>query len=132
MAINVDWDDLTHNSLRFEIDGSWNWDELRWANLQARRLLDTCDHKVSLIYDLQNGDWLPHDGVCCRGRFSTADTHPNYAGVTVLVGIQDFIATFESILRRAYRALRQESHMKEVYYADTLKEARAILTPSHN
>ncbi len=130
MSINVEWDDAERTAVRFEIDGDWNWDELNWANVQARRLLDSSDHKANLIFDLQHGNWLPR-GHLRRSRILAADAHPNCTGRAVLVGVDEFTSTFESLLRKTYGFTR-ESRARTVFYAHTLNEARTILAASYN
>lgn len=132
MSIIVQWDSAERSAVRFEIDGTWNWDDLNYANVEARRLLDNSNHKVSLIFDLQHGDWLPRGDLRRRGRITAVDAHPNFAGVAVMVGADEYTATFESILRKVCGLFRRHTLAGAVHYAHTLNEARAILAASQN
>lgn len=102
VSIKIDWDNDNHSVVRLIMEGHWSWQEFYCANDQAWTLMDSVSHPVNLIFDLQQGDWIPRGILPERIHLIPVNTHPHYGGTTVYVGDADLTETLDGILSRAY------------------------------
>ena len=122
MAMTVVWDDDARTIVRYDVEGSWTWDDYQDSLVELNSLLDTVDHKVDVIINIRSGKWIPED-VFNRFNHDMRQRHPNIGRLQVFVGagmlIQILVASFMRIYGRAVDI--------EFLFADTLEEARQLI-----
>jgi len=122
MAMTVVWDDDARTIIRYDIDGSWTWDDYQATLHELNSLLDTVDHKVAIIINIRSDKWIPEDAF---NRFNRdmRQRHPNIGPLQVFVGagmlIRILVVSFMRIYGKAVDI--------EFLFADTLEEARQLI-----
>ncbi len=122
MGIIVDWDNPEKTVIRFVYSGQWTFGDLFDAMQASRELMDTVDHPVHGIIDMQESKLMPN-GALSLGRNVTMRRHPNQ-GKSIIVGASGFARTLYDVYRKVYRTTFDESAFA---FASTLDEARQLL-----
>ncbi len=120
MSISVIWDNEEQTIIRYVMDGPWTWSELYEALGQGHRLLDTVDHTVHCIIDMQKTRLIPNNPLL-HGKRMSAGKHPR-AGKIVFVDAHAFMQALIGVFRKIYPAL-----LRDILFAETMEEARALL-----
>jgi hypothetical protein len=124
MSILVQWDDPERTIIRFVYSGQWTFGDLFEAMQEARDMMDTVEHLVYGIIDMQDSKLMPN-GVLSLGRNVTMRKHPNQ-GKSIVVGASGFTRTLYDVYRKVYRTTFDESAYA---FASSLDEARLMLSP---
>ena len=123
MGIVVEWDNPEQTIIRFAYSGQWTFGDLFDAMQVSRDMMDSVNHPVHGIVDMQDSKLMPN-GVLSLGRNVTMRKHPNQ-GRTIIVGASGFARTLYDVYRKVYRSTFDESAYG---FAASLDEARHILT----
>ena len=122
MSIMVVWDNPEKTIMRFIYNGQWSMDNFYQALQESHDLMNTVDHRVGLIIDVQNSKLVPN-GVLSHGKNVTLRKHPNQ-GKNVIVGASGFIRTLFDVYKKVYRSTFEEGAYA---FAGSLDEARSML-----
>lgn len=122
MGIVVQWDNPEQTVIRFVYSGQWTFGDLFDVMQEARVLMDSVDHQVHGIIDMQDSKLMPN-GVLSLGRNVTMRKHPNQ-GKSIIVGASGFARTLYDVYRKVYRTTFDESAYA---FASNLEEARQML-----
>ena len=122
MGISVSWDS---GAVCLCYDGRWTWEEHHAAVQAFDDLATESKRLVDVIVDLTRTGPLPEQAIPHLGRTLRAK-HPGWSKRVVIVS-QSRVAQLimEMVLRVYYFAV----YDREVRFAPTLEEARALLTP---
>jgi len=123
MGIVVKWDNPEQTVIRFVYSGQWTFGDLFDAMGSAGELMDTVDHTVHGIIDMQDSKLMPN-GVLSLGRNVTMRKHP-HQGKSIVVGASGFARTLYDVYRKVYRTTFDESAYG---FASSLEEARRLLS----
>ena len=123
MGISVKWDNSEQTVIRFVYTGQWTFGDLFDAMESARDLMDTVNHPVHGIIDMQDSKLMPN-GVLSLGRNVTMRKHPNQ-GKSIVVGASGFARTLYDVYRKVHRTTFDESAYG---FASSLEEARQLLS----
>ena len=122
MGITVVWDNPEQTILRYIYNGQWNLDNFYIALQESRDMMDTVNHRVGLIIDVQNSKLVPN-GVLSHGKNVALRKHPNQ-GLSVIVGASGFVRTLFDVYKKVYRSSFDESGYA---FTATLDDARNLL-----
>lgn len=125
MPITVCWDNVSKTIIRCEFDVVWTWNDVFAINRDIDGMMDTVDHPVHILIVMAS-QAFPKTGTLIYTKHLFIHTHRNYANHVVFVGGNVLIKTFEQIIRKAYAQSMSNIHS---HYADTLDDARRLLTP---
>ena len=122
MSITVVWDNPEQTILRYIYNGQWNLDNFYHALQESREMLDTVNHRVGLIIDVQNSKLVPN-GVLSHGKNVSLRKHPNQ-GKSIIVGASGFVRTLFDVYKKVYRTSFDETAYA---FATSLDDARDVL-----
>jgi hypothetical protein len=122
MGIRVQWDNDDKTIVRWDFDGPWKWDDYFVAQLESNRLLDSVDHLVDIIGNIQKSRLLPPSAVSVY-RSSLKSAAPNL-GLIVLVGSSSFVRQMVNIFMKLFRFKGPGTDFR---FADSEEEARQII-----
>jgi len=122
MGITVVWDNPEQTILRYIYNGQWNLDNFYQALQESRNMMDTVDHRVGLIIDVQNSKLVPN-GVLSHGKNVGLHKHPNQ-GKSIIVGASGFVRTLFDVYKKVYRTSFDEAAYA---FSATLDDARNLL-----
>jgi hypothetical protein len=123
MGIDLYWDDDAQTVLLLEINGPWNWEELRRTLTTVQKLTAGADPEVGALIDVRKGLFLSAgalfsaDGLANARSLLTLGT--NEPGPVIVVGTS-------ALVRSVYEAFaRLDGKMRSrVRFAETMVEAR--------
>jgi hypothetical protein len=101
MTIRVQWDNTEKTIVRWDFDGSWEWNEYFVAQYESNCLLDSVDYLVDIIGNVQKSHLLPANALSVY-RNSLKNVSPNI-GIIVLVGSSSFIRQMVNIFMKVFR-----------------------------
>ncbi len=84
MAISVCWDNEEQTALRVVYAERWNWRDHRLALDTVNTLLNTVNHKIDLVLDLQESEPLPQS-MLVETIASEQVIHPNWTGTVMII-----------------------------------------------
>ena len=122
MSITVIWDNPEQTIIRYVYNGQWNLDNFYHALQESREMMDTVNHRVGLIIDVQNSKLVPN-GVLSHGKNVSLRKHPNQ-GKSIIVGASGFVRTLFDVYKRVYRTSFDETAYA---FATNLDDARSLL-----
>ena len=122
MSISVVWDNPEQTIIRYIYNGQWNLDNFYHALQESREMMDTVNHRVGLIIDVQNSKLVPN-GVLSHGKNVSLRKHTNQ-GKSVIVGASGFVRTLFDVYKKVYRSSFDETAYA---FATNLDDARALL-----
>lgn len=125
MGVTVTWDDEAKTILRYDVRGSWTWDDLLRGREEVFKIMDAAEANpiYAIIHFADGKISLPQGGMEPFKQLVTR-SHPK-AGLTVVVGANWMMKTIAGTFRSAYTQITKKS--VEFDYADTLEEARKII-----
>jgi len=123
MSINVVWDNPEQSIVRFIYNGQWNLDDFYHALQESRDMMDTVNHRVGIIIDVQNSKLVPN-GVLSHGKNVSLRKHPNQAK-SIIVGASGFVRTLFDVYKKVYRNSFDESSYA---FSSSLDDARGLLS----
>ncbi len=85
-------------------------------------LMDTVDHKVSVVVDFTGAAALPRGMIAHMPAIARRMGHPNGSKILVIVGASRTLRALVDIFSTVYR---------KVYYVETLDEAARLLAEKH-
>ncbi len=123
MNIEVVWDNDQKTILRYIYGKSWTWADFNTAAKVAYDMLDTVDHKVSVIMDFQNANIIPQGAITQVQRAFSTPRHANIS-TTLIVGssANTFLQAIAGVGRKLSR-----SNDWQLTFVSTLPEAYAQL-----
>jgi hypothetical protein len=124
MGITVLWDNDEQTAIRYVLDGTWTWEDMRAAIATSNAMLEQANRKIDFLYDMTHSDGIPN-GILSHLRSLVGREQPN-TGRQLIVGAKKSVTTamarrLLSIVEKVYGANWQ------IAFADTLDEARALL-----
>src|SRR5215213_10453501 len=122
MGITVEWDNPEKTILRYIYVGQWNLDNFYHALQESREMMDTVDHRVGVIIDVQNSKLVPN-GVLSHGKNVSLRKHHNQ-GKSIIVGASGFVRTLFDVYKKVYRTSFDEAAYA---FVSTLDDARNLL-----
>lgn len=120
MTITVGWDNAEKTTLRYNLEGRWDWNSFYAALKQADALMDTVMHEVDIIVDISQSQHIPEGMISHIGSLGRK-VHRN-AGLTTLVGTNRFVVTLFDLFRKIRPQMSDN-----VRIVPSLEEARSIL-----
>ena len=125
MNIEIVWDNEAKSILRYIYGRSWTWTDFNAAAKTAYAMLDTVDHKVSVIMDFQNANIIPQGAITQVQRAFSTPRHKNIS-TTVIVGssANTFLQAIAGVGRKLSRA-----NDWQLTFVSTLPEAYEALAP---
>ena len=91
MPIEFAWENDDQTALRLVATDPWNWNDFHKSMRLATFWLDTVDHSVELIIDLQQSTKLP-TGALGHIRSLGKPLHANMRSRLVIIGLDDSVA----------------------------------------
>ena len=123
MAIDTRWDNKKKSIILLEFESEWSWDDLEAAVQKADGLIGSVEHFVDLIIDLE-GAAIPRDVLTgAKNLLASGEARPN-EGARVVVGANGALRTIYQTLQKT---LNNDVNGREVLFADSLPDARAII-----
>ncbi len=123
MAIVTRWDNKKKTVILLEFESEWSWQDLEEAVHKADRLIGGVEHFVDLLIDLE-GASIPRDVLTvAKNLLATGEARPN-EGARVVVGAN---GTIKTIYQTIHKTFNSAVTGREVLFADTMADARAIL-----
>jgi hypothetical protein len=123
MVIRYYWQDDEKTLIRYELEGSWTWDEMYQVLYEAREEILAIDHRVDAIIDLRNTHNVPAAGLTHIKRVSDLNT-PNTV-LSVFVTSSGFFRSLYEMAARIHKKVAQ--HYRIV---STIEEAEALIAAS--
>ncbi len=124
MGIRVIWDNEEKTIIRYVYEGRWDRDDFAVAYGQAKTMMDSVDHAVGVIIDVQQSHLIP-SGIISRSRHLVTTPSSN-EGANVIVGANAFIRSLVDTFGKLWR--HNTLGQRRITFATTLDEARAILS----
>ena len=123
MAIVTRWIDKKRTIILLEFESEWSWEDLEDAVQQADNLICSVENFVDLIIDLE-GTSIPKDIFsAAKTLLASGEARPN-EGARVVVGANGALRT---IYQTIHKTFNQAMDGREVLFADSLADARAII-----
>lgn len=126
MGIELYWDNDEQTIMLCEFDRNWTWEEMFETLDTIKKVTDKRNYEIGALIDVSKGISVP------GGSIFNADTRnkakkmlkmgENGKGPMVIVGANGFIKS----IYHAFGTL-DRSVQKDVYFADTLNEARQLM-----
>ncbi len=124
MGIRVIWDNEDRTILRYVYEGRWDQADFNKAYAEAKTMLDSVNHKVGIIIDVQKSHLIPN-GIISRSR-NLVTTPSLNEGTNVIVGANGFIRSLVDTFTKIWRHGPLEH--RQIIFASTLEEARKMLS----
>ena len=124
MGITNTWDNEEKTIIHQAYVGTWSWDEFDAAQQESGAMLDSVDHRVDLIINIEKST-IP-DVRTALTKFPDianvpALTHPN-AGLAVIAGARQLAATLIEAFGEFYKPAADK-----IEIAATLEEAHELI-----
>jgi len=101
MSIAVNWYNDDKTIIYWKFAGKWDWNEYAEAQDVSNAMLDTVDHTVDVIGNVQESPSLPANALSVY-RSNLSSAHPN-TGLIVLVGASMFVEQMVRLLKQMFR-----------------------------
>lgn len=125
MGITVTWDnEADKHTLRYDVEGRWSWTEVGSALDAGKRLCESVDYPVNMIFDLKPGSRAPIGKVHeIRALFRIDESR-----VRLIFTISNdlFIKALTQMFRNTYPNLG-----KKISVVPTLEAAREYIAGSY-
>ncbi len=122
MKITVAWDNPERTIIRYDFADGWTWEDLFAAVAEDDSLMDTVDHTVHLIFNVQDTSAPPNPLSKMRGL--SGQISPQL-GLLVVVGSDAWFHRVTEIFYSVYG--KNLEGMVGVRRADTLAQARQLI-----
>ena len=122
MAIKVEWFDEEHTILRWVFEERWTWNDYATAQHESNVILESVEHTVDVIGDLDNGAGLPLNALTVYRGF-VHDTAEN-VGMIVLVGASTFVKTMVNMFLTFFP---KRVPGTDFTFANTVEEAHTLI-----
>jgi|GEM_PF-4477948 hypothetical protein len=109
MSIEVRWQDDTQSVIIYDFERQWGWADMFGAIEAAAALMDSVDHKVSVVLELTKTQSIPNINLASMQKLVTAPTasHPNMT-YFYIVGAKGYIRSMLDIFGRLFpKAIQQ-------------------------
>lgn len=117
--IHVQWDDpVDQSAIRYDFLDKWTWEEFTEAAVEARKMIDSVEHRVDAIANLCDTTHLAPNAIPQIQR-AMRDPAPNF-GVLV-------VAQSHPLIRRITEMTRMITPNLRIHIADTLDDARTLI-----
>ncbi len=128
MGISLFWDDEDQTVILAEFSGRWVWDDLHAAMHTIQQLSQQRDEVFGAIIDIRAGLHVPGGTLLSRDNLTQFQQLMHMGssgkGPMVIVGFNSLIRTIFSFVSSTNRHLADQ-----VYFADTMSEARRTIYP---
>jgi hypothetical protein len=119
MAISVAWDNEEKTILRLDFAGKWNWYGYEMAVGEAFGMMESVNHGVDFIFNMQTGEALPEGATFYIKR--TLELAPNGYTAIVIAHADASTEATVALFCRIYKKLGDR-----LAAARTLDKARAL------
>jgi hypothetical protein len=123
MPISILWDNAEKTVIQYHFEGRWTWDEFHHALAEGNAMMDSVDHTVHVIVNMQNSMALPRGAITHIANLRIRKHRR--IGVTILIGASQLIQAIHSAMITIYPGIDKNFKM-----LPTLEEARAALEAS--
>jgi hypothetical protein len=121
MTVTVEWDDAPKTIIRYTFSKGWRWDEFIDAINQSNAMIETVDHVVDIISDVQEHD-SPGGGLP-KSRMFASIKHPR-EGIIVVVRATPLMEMFRNVIRDASP---HRTEYEKFHFVESLDDARAYI-----
>jgi hypothetical protein len=126
MSIELNWDDDGQTVMRCDFSAEWTWDELFTALEQVRQVASGREDQIGAIIDVSSGAGIPGGALGADALKYAQDMlavgAEEQRGPVVVTGASAFLKSLYGML-----AALDAKATADVYFADTLGEAREIM-----
>jgi hypothetical protein len=122
MPVTVEWGDEAKTFTVTRVVGAYEPMEIADSVDDIAALMDTVDHKVSVVVDFTGAAALPRGMISHMPAIARRMGHPNGSKILVIVGASRTLRALVDIFSTVYR---------KVYYVETLDEAARLLAEKH-
>lgn len=123
MPVEVRWYDERQTLIYFRYEGRWTWEDFYAAVDASRAMLDSVDHVVDIIVDMQASAGIPSGDIITHFRYMARRFEDPRVGQTVIIGMRALVRITSDIMRRLYR----HDRCGTLRMAQDMDEALAIL-----
>lgn len=127
MGIELFWDNDEQTVLLCEFHNRWTWDEMFDTLNTIKKITDNVDYEIGAIVDVRSAVSFPGGSFMTIDNFDKAKRllkmGEDGTGPIVFVGANTVIKTIYNTM-----ASLNPSAASSIYFADTLKQARAHLS----
>jgi hypothetical protein len=120
MPIKMYWGDEGHSIFCWYFEGNWTWEEFHYFMPEAVVAQRRTGHRVDIIMDMRNTDYLPPAAVTHVRQALAA--MPDNIGHLVVVGPNVFVKAALSTFRSLYKETS-----KKFIVAETMEEAESLI-----
>lgn len=119
--VSIDWHDEDKQILlvTYHRDG-WQWNDFFIVLKQQYAFIDSVNHTVDVLVDVQNSSWIPKGGSLLSGLRKIEEQHPRQ-GLTIIVGAKGLVA---SIARSMMKMLGEN---RRFHFVATMEEAHQLI-----
>jgi hypothetical protein len=122
MKITVAWDNPEQTIIRYDFAQGWTWEDLFAAVAEDDSLMDSVDHDVHIIFNVQDASVPPNPLSRLRGL--SGQINPKL-GLLVVVATDAWFHRVTEIFYSVYG--KNLEGLAGVHRADTLADARQII-----
>lgn len=124
MQNSVRWTTEEKNSLLYTMRGPWNWDAVYEMLIVADELMNTVNHPVDVILDIQEVGNMLGPGFLVHSRRIFTSVRPNCSGRLILMQPDSMLRSVHTLLDRAFSTIFSQM---QVQYAETIDHALLLL-----
>jgi hypothetical protein len=122
MTIQVGWDNKDSTILRYDYQGTWNWNELFDVIDRANQMTDAVPYPVGAIIDLTASAGIP-PGVMINARKLLQHQHPRLV-IQAVVTTDRLVLVLAHTFLKLYRAAADNDTL---CFVASIEEARALV-----
>jgi hypothetical protein len=123
MGVSIEWDNEAKTAIRYNFEPFWTWQDFIEAARSDDALIDSVDHTVHLIFDVQHIEIVPANPLQHLKALG-GGIHPRL-GLIIFVGNNAWAKMVLEIFYQVYGA-RAEG-LTGIHAVRTLDEARQII-----
>jgi len=127
MAIDLYWDDDAQTIMLCEFEKGWSWNDLFETFDTIKKVTDKRDYPIGAIIDVRNGISLPTGSIFSPEARANAKKMIDMGGASkgpiAIVGKSGLLKPFATAF-----GMLDKTALDDVYFADSMDEARRILT----
>lgn len=96
MSVTVVWDNEEKTILRYTFGGQWTWDEYLIALKDGRRMMESVQHYVCILNDMDNTAFLPPNFVTLARN--VISSRPDNTGLAIFLTNSQFFKAMYRVL----------------------------------
>lgn len=118
MSISVQWHNTENTVLRYQFEGTWNWDSFDGAIEQAFEMSEHLPQRIDVIFDMRNSAGIPDGAIIYLKKFM--NILPANRGQYMMVGDDLQLVSVVEMFNRIFKKLRGRlSHANSMEKAQT-------------